>query len=1267
MRCLIHTVLLLHFCLYSASASAAWPPPGLSGDDTVYVVPVEVESVNTAPPGITFTIHNTAYALDVYRKHPESGMWGALRESIPAGTETWTDTDVAVGTMYEYHFHAQAVPPSWDSTNVRTYVLAGIEVDRSGFRGRVVLVMPESIQVPLAPEIARFKRDLAGDGWTVHEVLTPDGRDEWSDAADGYHVQIRDEIRTIYNAHPDEVQHVVLLGRVPQPRSGLRAAWAPDGHGDLGAVAADMYYADVDNTWTDTGTITAAYGNNAGQVRPAWHNNPGDGRFDQSHFRHLAEAFEMGWGRIDFRGSVKGGNEIGALRDYLNKLHDYKHAQNGFVPGRRSIVRDAGSLYKHVQEEFWKTITPLSGMENLEYITGHDLPGSAGQPEAQYTFDHGPYLYFFMAGNEPNQPSDNSRAVFWTGFKSHVGYWDLNSWTRSRLAEPNSWTLSWTFAPPRGRYVYHRMALGGTMGDVMKATINNNHNSSGLYGSAVKQYINGAWNVQNPSSGPGDYAGFTFHGHMGDPTLRDQMIQSPQWVRGRVLNGGDQVRVEWPASPDAIQGYDVYSAPDALGPFTKRNGSPLHINTTSGELNWTDTMPPSDPVVYMVRALKLESTPGGSYLNASVGRMAEVDRSPAPFEIQTNALPTAYLGTAYGFALQTAGGNPPTTWTIHSGALPTGLTLSPSGLLSGTPATGGSFPITLEAVDLLGTTLSVHLDMEVEMFSTWNLLPNGDFASPQHNTGAVNHWFSGNWQYPAAPNSQWEYDADTQRASTSRDGREGAQPGLVYVVNDHQTRTGAVSFRFDLVNTDGSGKPNTMYLRIYGIQGGFSWDHWNLGSNPVGDATLLHMDEITGSFDWTTFETPALPVDSGYEFYVLRFYPRDVTTSEGDFMAIDNLLWSTSAPPPVNYVYNHPPVSTITSPANGSSFLFNTPISFSGTGSDVEDGEISGASWTSSIDGVFDPADGIYADLSPGEHVLTRAVTDSGGKSGSNTVTVTILGPIVLVAEADAYVRLSNDSAETNFGSNTVLRTRGSENSETLYRFDLSDIPGPVVSATLRLTLSASDTGLLTILELVDDSWDEMTVTYNTRPTYGDVIGTIETDGVSGKAQELDVSAYVEAQRNSGKVSFATTSGGFVRMNSREVGTEANRPRLTVVYALEPESDPYTEWAAANGIPGHPTDEKDGVPNLLRYALGGSSDTPASAFLLVPEVGDFGIRVNFTRIDDPSLTYEIWTTHTLMEWGETPFWTGQGVGSGVVEVPTGDNQLYLYLKIRREK
>ncbi len=1041
-------------------ALESFPAAGMASTDHELVIPIEVQSVASSPASITFKIHKTTYALDVYRKNPGSYLWGIKIATIAAGSATWTDSSVTAGTAYEYQFHAQGMPVSENSTNARTYVLAGINVDRTGSRGRVVLVMPSSIQIPLAAEIARFKQDLIGDGWTVHDVLTPDGLNDWKDADSGWHVQVREDIKTIYNTYSGEVKNVILLGRVPQPRSGLRAAWASDGHGDLGAVAADCYYADVNNTWTDTGTITVAYANEAGSVKPEWYNNPGDNRYDQTHFRSINEPFEMGWGRIDFRGAVNGGDEIGALRDYLNKLHDYKHAQNGFKPGRRSIMMDGGNLFKHVQEEFFKNVTQLSGLDNIERITYADMPSVAWQPEAQYTADHGPYLYCFTAGKEPNKDSNMSRAVFWTGAKSSVSYWDITSWMRERISEPDSWTLSWTTIPARGRYVYHKMGLGGTIGDMMKATINNSDNETGLYGSAVRNYINGAWTVQNPVGGTQDYSGFTFNGHIGDPTLRDQMIESPAWVRGRLQSAVAQVAVEWLASPDATHGYDVYSAASASGPFTKRNGSPVHVNATTGELSWTDTAPTSDPVVYMVRARKLEETPSGSYYNASVGRMTEVDRSPAAFAIATSTLPTAYLESEYDFQLQTSGGNPPAAWTILSGSLPSGLSMSNSGRITGTPTNAGSFPLTLRATDLQGAIQQANLTLVVDMFHAWTLLPNGDLQSAPTYSGSFNQTTKNNWYHIADPNTQWTYDSTNKWSYTYRTGRTGAQPGIGYVVPDLKSKQGAVAFRFDLINTDGSGTPNKVDYRIYGINGTFSWDYWNYGSNPTGAATLLLISSVSGNFDWSTFETPALPVGDGYDYYVIRFMPSNVETTEGDFMAIDNLKWSTAQQPPAFYnvtfaagpngsltgslnqtvveggsattvtavpaptyelaswtwsggsstanpltltnvtgnrsitanfqLFNNPPSSTITSPANGASVLQGTAVTFSGTGSDPEDGSIASATWSSSIDGAFTPIGSSYSQLSAGTHIITRTVTDSGGKTASATVTLVI-------------------------------------------------------------------------------------------------------------------------------------------------------------------------------------------------------------------------------------------------------------------------------------
>lgn len=67
--------------------------------------------------------------------------------------------------------------------------------------------------------------------------------------------------------------------------------------------------------------------------------------------------------------------------------------------------------------------------------------------------------------------------------------------------------------------------------------------------------------------------------------------------------------------------------------------------------------------------------------------------------ITTTTVPDATDNKAYSFQLQATGDVQPYTWSVASGALPTGVTLSSSGLLSGTPTVTGAFNFTAQVVD----------------------------------------------------------------------------------------------------------------------------------------------------------------------------------------------------------------------------------------------------------------------------------------------------------------------------------------------------------------------------------------------------------------------------------------------------------------------------------------------------------------------------------------------------------------------------------------
>jgi hypothetical protein len=69
--------------------------------------------------------------------------------------------------------------------------------------------------------------------------------------------------------------------------------------------------------------------------------------------------------------------------------------------------------------------------------------------------------------------------------------------------------------------------------------------------------------------------------------------------------------------------------------------------------------------------------------------------------ISTSSLPNGKVGTAYSQSLGASGGTTPYTWSISSGTLPSGLTLTASsGQISGTPtAQVSSTPLTVKVTD----------------------------------------------------------------------------------------------------------------------------------------------------------------------------------------------------------------------------------------------------------------------------------------------------------------------------------------------------------------------------------------------------------------------------------------------------------------------------------------------------------------------------------------------------------------------------------------
>jgi hypothetical protein len=88
--------------------------------------------------------------------------------------------------------------------------------------------------------------------------------------------------------------------------------------------------------------------------------------------------------------------------------------------------------------------------------------------------------------------------------------------------------------------------------------------------------------------------------------------------------------------------------------------------------------------------------------------------------INTSLLPNGTVGAAYSQTLVVTGGTPPYIWSLSSGTLPAGLSLSSSGAISGTPTTAGGptsaiFRVTDSVSAIVTKSLSITINLPLSI------------------------------------------------------------------------------------------------------------------------------------------------------------------------------------------------------------------------------------------------------------------------------------------------------------------------------------------------------------------------------------------------------------------------------------------------------------------------------------------------------------------------------------------------------------------------
>jgi len=231
-------------------------------------------------------------------------------------------------------------------------------------------------------------------------------------------------------------------------------------------------------------------------------------------------------------------------------------------------------------------------------------------------------------------------------------------------------------------------------------------------------------------------------------------------------------------------------------------------------------------------------------------------------------------------------------------------------------------------------------------------------------------------------------------------------------------------------------------------------------------------------------------------------------------------------------------------------------VSLSATANDTEDGDITASiSWDSSLDGFLGSTGSIdVGSLSVGTHLITASVTDSGGATGSASVTISVVNaggdPITLANTGDAHTRDKIGFETKNYGRVPRLRVDPYGDRSAYMRFDVSGLSAPVTSAMLFLNIEeASNPGTFSIYRVTED-WDESTITASNEPASETTPMTsfsVQSSDVGGVVQVDITNLVAEWQTNPSSaygLVISRVGNAAVSIRSKESG---NGPYVGVV------------------------------------------------------------------------------------------------------------------------
>ncbi len=533
-------------------------------------------NVLVSPPTITLNwvpnVGTISYGID--RKPKNSSTWTPLAANLPSTTTQYVDNTVSLGTHYEYRVTRSAQTGTLNYPGYG-YINSGIQIPEVASRGKLILLIANTFSTSLATELNRLVDDLEGDGWEVLKSYV---------STTASVTTIKTQIVNTYNLDPVNTKALFLFGHIPVPYSGN---FGPDGHPDhQGAWPADVYYGDVNGNWTDVSVTSTT-------ASPARTQNvPGDGKFDQWL---IPSAVELQVGRVDLYGMTSfTATETQLLQNYLNKDHDYR--KKIYSPIKRAVLEDNFGYFtpgETFASSGFKNFGPLVSPTNVA-VSDYTATMTGNSYQWSYGCGGGDFYSAQNIASTSYLASADLQGTFTMLFGSYFGDWDVNNnFLRAPLCQGRVLTNAWAGRP---NWMFHHMAMGENIGYSAQLTQNN----TTTYFPSPYPINYGLYNVVSIAL-------------MGDPTLRNDVVAPVSNVVATKV--GNNCNISWSASTETtLAGYNIYMKNAVNTSYTKINAVPVTGTT------YTDNCLIYPGIYkYMVRALKLENTPSGTYYNMSEG------------------------------------------------------------------------------------------------------------------------------------------------------------------------------------------------------------------------------------------------------------------------------------------------------------------------------------------------------------------------------------------------------------------------------------------------------------------------------------------------------------------------------------------------------------------------------------------------------------------------------------------------------------------------